>query len=222
MSRRQHAAAAEQSAENDSVQLLFALYDLRVALRRINQHARAEPSQPPDDTLREALEDANRALARAEARVPQQVSQKMSAVCPHCHGDGQITHRGVLLERLCCPRCGGSGRVTTLAKPPVPPRGRLQRLVLTRLLALGGASWPVPLKRLWAGQRLTAADRAGRSRAVRDLEDRGLLRRLHERDLNAALPVPRASQLRLTPEGIAMALLLTIQTQTLTKRPDLL
>jgi hypothetical protein len=99
---------------------------------------------------------------------------------------------------------------------PDLPRGRRQRLILTRLLALGGACWPVSLKRLWAGHSLSRADHASLSRSVRTLEERGLVRRTDDLAFLPQQRVGHASHLVLTWDGVALALKLTIACQTLT------
>jgi hypothetical protein len=99
---------------------------------------------------------------------------------------------------------------------PDLPRGHRQRLILTRLLALGGACWPVPLKRLWAGQSRSRADHAALSRIVRTLEQRSLVRRARKPKIMPYRRVGRASYLVLTQDGIAMAQRLTMASQTLT------
>jgi hypothetical protein len=96
------------------------------------------------------------------------------------------------------------------------PRGRRQRLILTRLLALGGFSWPVPLKRLWAGHSRSRADHAALSRTVRTLEERGLVQRADAPKIMPYRRVGRASRLVLTRDGVALAQRLTIASQTLT------
>jgi hypothetical protein len=172
------ASKSQQTEDPNALTLLLAVLELRDALRHINERVHAKFSQPPDGTRLDALAKANRALAEAESRVSMPVRQRSYVDCPRCQGEGQITERGVLLRRSRCPDCDGCGCVVRSAPvSPVLPRGRRQRLILTRLLALGGAIWPVPLKRLWAGQSRSRADHAARSRTVRTLEQRGLVPR---------------------------------------------
>jgi hypothetical protein len=217
MSQRRHASPPQDPEEPNSLSLLFALHQLRDALRRINDRLQAHNTRPPEDTLLRDLADANRALAEAESHVPMMDRSQSSIDCLRCQGEGQITQRGIVLQRIACPDCRGQGRVVRSA-PAAPqlPRGCLQRLVLTRLLALGGASWPVSLKRLWAGHSRSRADHAARSRTVRILEERGLVQRADEPTIFPASRVGRASYLVLTGCGVALAQRLTIASQTLT------
>jgi hypothetical protein len=125
-----------------------------------------------------------------------------------------ITQRGVLLQRAVCPDCQGSGCCLTASapqSPPAVPRGRWQRRILTQLLALGGACWAVSLKRLWGNHQPSKAERAAFSRALRDLEQRDLLRRTNDQARTEYSAVGRAAQIQLSPSGAAVA-------QTLTSR----
>lgn len=191
--------------------LRVALDDLRGALRRFN--ARAEGKVlGPDGGLSQALADANRALARAEALLHEQERLARQDVCPRCQGEGRVAERGVLLRRVRCPGCGGTGRVTAprpRGRAPAGARGRWQRLILTRLLALGGASWPVPLRRLWGehapqprrpGRPLPRPGGLGAPRPAAPLPPPGP----HPRS-----PVPRATRARLTARGAECAEALT-------------
>ncbi len=196
--------------------LQFALYDLREAVRRLNDRVQDRYSHPPDGVLDSAVAQANRALARIEVLATRPERPERRAQCTRCQGEGQVTRRGVLLERVDCLDCRGTGRVAAPARPrraPALPRGRRQRFLLTRLLTLGGVSWPVPLKRLWGEHSPTAVDRAALSRALRDLEDRGLLCRTHAQEQDPSFAVCRCSQVLLTPIGAEMAQTLTLSSK---------
>jgi hypothetical protein len=196
--------------------LQYALFGLREAIRRLNDRVQDRCSRPPDGVLHSALAEVNRALAQIEVLATRPERPEHRTQCSRCQGEGKITQRGVLLQRVDCPDCRGRGKLAPPARPstaPALPRGHRQRFLLTRLLALGGASWPVPLKRLWGEHNPTAADRAALSRALRDLEDRGLLCRTHAQVRDPSFAVWRCSQVLLTPAGAAMAQTLTLSSK---------
>ena len=196
--------------------LLFALDGLRQAVRRLNDRVQDRCSRPPDGVLHSAIAEVNRALAQVEVLATTPERPQRRAKCSRCHGEGKITRRDVLLERVDCPDCRGRGKLAPPARPsraPALPRGRRQRFLLTRLLALGGASWPVPLKELWGEHNPSAADRAALSRALRELEDRDLLYRTHAQELLPSFSVRRCSQVLLTPAGAELAQTLTLSSK---------
>jgi hypothetical protein len=201
-------------AENDTA-LTLALHGLHEALRRLNDHVHGMPAHARDDTLLAAMADSNRALAQA-LRLASERDLFLSArcfLCTRCLGDGKLTQRGLLLKRIPCPDCDATGFCVAIPPPaqtPVLPRGHRQRRILTRLLALGGASWPVPLKRLWIVRQPSPADRAALSRSLRLLEEQGLLHRSHAQQPSPRSRVPRASQVMLTSTGAAFAQTLTM------------
>ncbi len=193
-------------------QLRAAFEGLRGALHHVNLLAGGIPVGRLSEALSQAVANANRALARAELLLRQQERLARQEVCPRCQGEGHVTERGPVLSRVRCPSCGGSGWATVprprrRARPA--PRGRWQHFLLTRLLDLGGASWPVPLRRLWGARSPGRAERAAVSRALAALERRGLLRRSHGRDRSPRARVRRATRARLTARGAKWAQALT-------------
>lgn len=201
-------------AENATT-LRLALFRLHEALHRLNEHVQTRYADAGDETLLETLADANRTLAHAEQQAEERhlmLTARWPA-CSRCHGDGQITQRGVLLQRIPCPNCEGTGSCLSADAPPSPPalpRGRWQRHILTRLLALGGACWAISLKRLWGNHRPSSSERAAFSRALRILEQRDLLRRTNDQALTPRSAVRRAAHIQLSPTGTALAHTLTI------------
>ncbi len=191
-----------------------AFEDLRGALHRFGLLADGLPQGPDGAALAQALADANRALALAQAQLREQERLADQGACPRCQGKGSVAARGAGARRARCPACDGNGRVA-VPRPPDPapagPRGRWQRLILTRLLALGGASWAVPLRRLWGRQAPSGAERAAFCRALAALERRGLLWRSQRRP--AGRRVRRATRARLTAAGAEWA-------ETLTNTPE--
>lgn len=195
--------------------LQLGLFRLHEALRRLNDHVQAKYADNGDDIRLETLADVNRTHARVEqlAKEAHLIETAHWSTCPRCHGDGLITQRGVLLQRALCPDCQGTGCCLTARapkSPPALPRGRWQRHILTRLLALGGACWAVSLKRLWGNHHPSKAERAAFSCALRALEQGDLLRRTNDQALTErSAAVRRAAQVQLSPTGAAVAQMLT-------------
>ncbi len=192
-----------------------AFADLRRALLECNAWAADFDPARDADRLARAVIDANRALARPEVLLRQQERLAGQDECPRCHGAGRITEvEDDVRRRVRCPGCGGSGRLDApgpSGPAPAGPRGHWQRLILTRQLARGGASWAVPLRWLWEGRSPSAAQRAALCRALAALECRGLLRRLGPPAPHRGARIPRATQARLTAAGAVWAEALTNQ-----------
>jgi DNA-binding MarR family transcriptional regulator len=180
-----------------------ALEKLSAALRMVNRQV-DQLRLSSRQSLVECLEAANRALADLSGFLQRQDAVLRRVRCPVCHGERQVTERGVIQRRVTCPACKGTG---IIERPPLrhgvvgKRLGKRQRFILRRLSNLGGANWPIPTRKLWGHTARSPAARAALSRALRQLEKLGLVTRSHAGKSSAQPPVRRASQAQLTAAG---------------------